>query len=93
MLNPYETSITEDHQYGFQRNGSKFSEFYFAIKQLIMNGKTVRYLCALRNPVIQLEGWFRILSSLTFVRIIIKVLVLIKCVYVKPMLKSEMANV
>jgi len=67
MLNPYETRITEDHPYGFQRNGSNFGEFYFAIKQLRMNGKTVRYLCALRNPVIQLEGWFLIPSSLTFV--------------------------
>jgi hypothetical protein len=42
---------------------------FYAIKPLRMNGKTVRYLLlfALRNPVIQLELWFHIISSLTFV--------------------------
>ena len=38
----------------------------FFIKQLIMNGKTIRYLCTLRNRVIQLEAGFRIINSLTF---------------------------
>ena len=43
--------------------------FFFAIKPLRINGKTVRYLLvfALRNSVIQLEVWFCIISSLTFV--------------------------
>jgi len=64
MLNPNEIRITKDHQYGFQRKGYNFGEFYFVIKQLRFNGKAARYLYALRKPVIQLEGWFRILSSL-----------------------------
>lgn len=43
MLIPYEAKITDDHQYGFQRNGSNVGDF-FAIRQLRMNGKTYIYV-------------------------------------------------
>ena len=90
MLNPYETIITEDHRYGFQSNGSNFGDF-FATKHLRMKGKSQIFICSKKSC----DSARRVVSYNAFIDfcITLNVLVLLKCVYIKTMLKPEMANI